>query len=126
MIWDTGAHRTIIVEEILPPPFRKYLESPVHDPYRSSDGLSLRVDAGIALSNCAVSMTAVTLIVPKAKMPNGMAGILFGQRLCIDRLSYHSIPRLILLAKGEDVAENLWGDIIATEYLNVDGDIVYL
>jgi hypothetical protein len=63
---------------------------------------------------------------PKTKMPNEMAGILLGQRLCIDRLSYHSIPRLMLLAKGEDVAEDLWGDIIATEYLNVDGDIVSL
>lgn len=126
MIWDTGAHRTIIADEILPPEFRKYLESPVHDPYRSRDGLSLQVDAGIALSNCAASISAVALVVPKTKMPNEMAGILFGQRLCIDQLSYHSIPRLMLLAKGEDVAENLWGDIIATEYLNADGDIVSL
>jgi hypothetical protein len=41
IIWDTGAHCTIIADEILPPEFRKYLESPVHDPYRSRDGLNL-------------------------------------------------------------------------------------
>jgi len=73
MIWDTGAHHTIIADEILPPEFRKYLEIPVHDPYRSRDGLSLQLDAGIALSNCAISISAVALVVP-----NEMAGILFG------------------------------------------------
>ena len=27
----------------------------------------------------------------------------------------------MLLAKGQDVAESLWGDIIVNEYLNADG-----
>lgn len=41
MVWDTGAHRTIIAEEVLAPSFREYLQTPVHDPYRSPDGCSV-------------------------------------------------------------------------------------
>jgi hypothetical protein len=51
MIWDTGAHRTIIAEEILSPESREYTKSLVHDPYRS----------GIAL------ISAVALVVPKTR-----------------------------------------------------------
>ena len=36
MIWDTGAHRTFIAEELIPMSFRKYLNTSIHDPYRSS------------------------------------------------------------------------------------------
>lgn len=38
MIWDTGAHRTVITEELVPESFRRYLQTEIHDPYRPSDG----------------------------------------------------------------------------------------
>jgi hypothetical protein len=51
MIWDTGAHRTIITEDILSAEFREHLAASIHDPYRSSDGLRVQVQADIALTN---------------------------------------------------------------------------
>jgi len=31
MIWDTGAHQTVITEDLLSDTFRQYLEDPIHD-----------------------------------------------------------------------------------------------
>ncbi|PKX96066.1 uncharacterized protein P174DRAFT_450380 [Aspergillus novofumigatus IBT 16806] len=126
MIFDTGAHQTIIADELLPTSFREYLKDSVHDPYRSSNGLVLQIDAAIALTNCPVTIEAVAVIMPKAKMPNKLVGVLFGQFSCIDRLSLRAIPRQILLAKGEEISEEHWGDIVAEEYLNLDDEIVSL
>jgi len=84
------------------------------------------VDVTIALSNSLVFISAIAVVVPASKMPNQWVGILFGQRQCIDRIIYQSIPRAMLQAKGEDIAENIWGDIFATEYLNSEGEIVSL
>lgn len=126
MIFDTGAHCTIITEELLPRSFREYLKDPVHDPYRSSSGLSLQMEASIALTNSPIAIDAIATVVPKVQMPNQLVGILFGQSSCIDRLTLRMIPRPILLAKGEDISEEFWGDIIVEEYVNVDNEIVPL
>lgn len=100
MVWDTVAHRTIIAEEVLAPSFREYLKTPVHDPYRSSDGCSVQVDAEVALTNKIMLVNVLAVVVPQAKMPNQLKGILFGQISCINRLRYESIPREFLVAKG--------------------------
>ncbi|KAG2026200.1 hypothetical protein GB937_002351 [Aspergillus fischeri] len=126
MIFNTGSHRTIITDELLSASFREYLKDSVHDPYRSSNGLVLQIDAGIALTNCPVAIEAVAVIVLKDKMPNKLVGVLFGQLSCIDRLSLRAIPRQILLARGEEISEEHWGDIVAEEYLNLDNEIVSL
>lgn len=82
-------------------------------------------------------MGAATLIVryQKSKMP-----VLFGHRLPIDRLlRMKIIPRWILRAKGRSLPQlhpgkrhekeifqrTSRGDIVAKEYPNVDGEIVY-
>ena len=124
MIFDTGSHRTVITEELLPPAFREYLRDPIHDPYRSSDGTFVQVKSKIALSNSCTSIDAVVLILPKAKMPNQLVGILFGQISCIDRLSLRAIPRHVLLARGEEISDQLWGDILVEQYANLDGELV--
>lgn len=36
MIWDTGAHGTIVSEDMLSPEFRKYLTHSIHDSYRTN------------------------------------------------------------------------------------------
>ncbi|KAI2677984.1 hypothetical protein CBS147355_4985 [Penicillium roqueforti] len=124
MVFNTGAHRTIITEELLSPAFREYLRDPIHDLYRSPDGIAVQVDSSLALSNSCTSIDAVALILPKAKMPNQLVGILFGQISCIDRLSLRAIPRHVLLARGEGVSDQLWGDILVEEYANLDGELV--
>jgi hypothetical protein len=64
------------------------------------------------------------MVVPKSVMPNEHIGILFGQQQCIDRISYHSSPRRILEAKGEDINEEMWGDIVIDGYVD-DDDKLY-
>lgn len=59
-------------------------------------------------------------------MPNERIGVLFGQSSCIDRLNLRLIPQRILEAKGEEISEEFWGDIMAEEYLNMDGEVVTL
>ncbi|KAI9766178.1 MAG: uracil DNA glycosylase [Geoglossum simile] len=124
MLWDTGAQQTIITEELLPESFRQYLKDALHDPYRTKDGLRVQMDAVIAFSNTPIQITAIVVIVPKSVVPNERVRILFGQQQCIDCISYRSIPRRILEGKGEDVGEEIWGDIVLDELVDIDGDIV--
>ncbi|KAL5335778.1 hypothetical protein BJX70DRAFT_401207 [Aspergillus crustosus] len=126
MIFDTGAHRTIIAEDLLSTSFREYLKNPVHDPYRSSDGLVVRITANVVFSNCPIAIESIATIVAKVKMPNERVGVLFGQSSCIDRLSIRSIPRLILQAKGENISAEFWGDVMVEEYLNLEDESITL
>lgn len=126
MIFDTGAHRSIIAEELLPIAFRNHLKDPVHDPYRLNDCLSVQLDAGIALTNCPVVIEAVALIMPRSRMPNKLLGILFGQLTCIDRLSLQMTPRRILLARNQNIPEEFWGDIVLDQYLDSQDEVVSL
>lgn len=117
MFWDTGAHHTIITEEILPAEFREYPNDRIHESYKSPNGLSVQLDATIAFTNRAVSIAAPVMIIPKENMPNQLVGVLLGQCSCIDRLVYHSIPRGVLKARGDNILEDQWGVIVVTEYL---------
>lgn len=126
MIFDTGAHRSIIAEELLPIAFRDHLKDPVHDAYRLEDSLSVQLDACIALTNCPVAIEAVALVMPRSRMPNRLLGILFGQLTCIDRLSLEMIPRRILLARDQNIPDEFWGDIVLDRYLDSQDEIVSL
>lgn len=66
MIWDTGAHKTIITEDVLSAEFQEYLKDPVHDPYRSVDGLCVRIEANVLLTNSVVPIAAVALNCPES------------------------------------------------------------
>ena len=120
MIWDTGARQTIITEELLSESFRQFLKDSRHDTYRLDNGLHLQMDLVIGLSNVPIDINAIVMVVPKSVMPNERIGILFGQLQCIDRISYHSSPRCILQAKGEDISEEMWGDIVIDGYVDED------
>ncbi|KAJ5092319.1 hypothetical protein NUU61_007189 [Penicillium alfredii] len=126
MIFDTGAHRTIIAEDLLSEEFRQHLKEPVYDPYRSTGGLVVQVETRIALSDHPVLSQAVACVVPTSQMPNERVGVLFGQSSCIDRFNLRLIPRRILEAKGEEISGGVWGDIMVKEYLNMDDEVVTL
>lgn len=126
MIFDTGASRTTIAEELLSEDFRRYLKDPIHDPYRSGNGVACRVEAHLALSNHPITTMAVVMIVPAAHLPNGLVGILFGQSSCINRLNAQMTPRSVLIARGQETSDQVWGEITVTEYVNVDGEISHL
>lgn len=123
MNFDTGANRTTIAEELLSEDFRQYLKDPIHDSYRSNNGVACQVEAHIALSNHPIVTMAVVVIVPAAHLPNGLVGIVFGQSSCINRLSVQMTPRSVLIARGQETPDHVWGEITATEYVNLDGEI---
>lgn len=126
IIWDTGAHHTLVTDELLSEPFRNLLDDSANDPYRSEDRSTVQVDVEIAFTNTSVRMNAIAVVVPRTKMPNQRVGVLFGQHLGIDRLTCLSTPRSVLEAKGEHLEKTVWGDITVTEYLNVDNNIEVL
>jgi hypothetical protein len=123
MLWDTGAQQTFITEELLSTEDQEYLRNPRYNNYRIGNGLRLQMEVYIGLSNAAVSITAIVMVVPKRYIPNEFVGIILGRSFCIDRLAYRSIPRRILKARGEDVAEDVWGDIIVDEYIDEDENL---
>ncbi|KAJ5894086.1 hypothetical protein N7495_005777 [Penicillium taxi] len=128
MIFDTGAHRTIISEEVLSPIFLEYLKDPIHEEYRrdqteAGNGMTVQLDAEIQFSNCILPISTIVQIVPKSKIPNRFVGILLGQVGAIDRLGLSMKPRQILEAKGEQVPANVWGDIMIDEYADLFGDL---
>ena len=124
MLWDTGTQATIISEEILPRSFREFLKHPDQDVYRSPDGFRVQVDISVAFTNASPILSSIALVVPKDKLPNKFEGVIFGQSGCIDRLAYRSIPREILRARGSDIEDGMWGEIILEEYLNMEGELV--
>ncbi|KAJ5246023.1 hypothetical protein N7468_001006 [Penicillium chermesinum] len=126
MIFDTGAGYTTVAEELLPESFRRYLQDPIHDPYRSADGVICQVEAQIALSNRSAVSTSIASITPASRMPNGFVGVLFGQNTCINRLNIQLTPRSVLIAKGEDISDSFWGDITISEYVDVTGVMIPL
>ncbi|KAI9786200.1 MAG: uracil DNA glycosylase [Geoglossum umbratile] len=124
LLWDTAAHASIIVGDLLPAEFRSYLGSPANDPYRSESSIRVQVSAYISFSNCPLEIDTIFVVVPRSVVPNNHVGIILGQKLLLDRLSYRSIPRCLLVARGRgDVPEGIWGDIILEEYLDTDGVI---
>jgi hypothetical protein len=123
LLWDTGAHSSIIVEDLLPVKFREYLSHSTHDPYRSENQLRVHVDATIVFSNKVLEIGCIFLVVPRSAVPNGRVGIILGQRSLMDRLSYKCVPRRILVARGELVPETIWGDIVLEEYLTLEEEL---
>lgn len=124
ILWDTGAPHTVITREFLSEDLQKYLALSIHDPYRTEDGSRVQVDFIMEFTNCLLQISTVAVVVDKMAIPNQRVGIIFGQHGGIDRISFHSIPRSLLQAKGVDIDDSFWGDIVLEEYLTVDDEIL--
>jgi hypothetical protein len=60
----------------------------------------------------------------KRQHPTQGIKITSGQKQCINCLNYRSIPASILRAKGEQVDDEIWGEMAIKETANKDGDLV--
>lgn len=114
-LWDTGAHACSISEDLLSDAFLEYLQDPIHDPYRNSNGPAVQVDASFGFSNASISISTIFTVLPLSKIPNQRSGIILGQNAFMDHILYRSVPRAILEAKGEHVEEGVWGEIVVEE-----------
>ena len=121
ILLDTGAHSSIIAEDLLPDRFRQYLISNQNDPFRSGDRTRVQVDGTLIFSNQAFMFNTIFVVVPRRTIkPNGNIGILLGQRGLLDRITFRSVPWAVLKARGEDIEAGIYGDIIITEYINLN------
>lgn len=101
LLWDTGAHWSIIVDEMLSADFREYLKSPLHDPYRCGARVRFQVDANISFSNNLLQINCLCLVVPRSVISNGRVDMILGQSGAIDRIVYKSVSKANLVARGE-------------------------
>ena len=124
LFWDTGAHSTVVVDELLPAAFKEYLTKPQNDCYRSPNRTRVQVDALVAFSNHVLDISCVCVVVPRSVIRNSHVGILLGQNMCLNRLACKSIPRAILSARGEKVPDTVWEDILIEDYVDLD-DMVH-
>lgn len=124
LLWDTGAHSTVVVDELLPEAFKEYLTKPENECYRSADGTRVQLDALVAFSNQVLSISCVCVVFSRSVIPDSRVGILLGQNMGINRLVHKSIPRAILSARGEKVPNTVWGDILIEDYVDLD-DVVH-
>lgn len=124
ILFDTGAHSCLIVEDLLSDQFREYLRSPQNDPYKSEDRTRVQVDCTFSFSNHLFEISTIFVVVPRRAVPNGRVGIILGQKGLLDRMTYRSVPSKILKARGNDVEEGVWGDIVIEEYLTLDDELL--
>lgn len=123
MLWDTGSDTCIITNDLLPEKFKEYLQTKMHDPYRSASGTRVQVDAYIALSNSKFEFNTVFTVVPPSSVPNCRSGVILGQNGFINHLVYTQIPRSIMERRGEDIQADKWGVINILEFVDTDGDL---
>ncbi|MCJ1331366.1 uracil DNA glycosylase [Thelotrema lepadinum] len=120
-LWDTAAYGCVITENILSSGFREHLKGDDHNRYRGWETVTVQVQACFAFSGANVQISTVFQVVPVTSMPRSRSGVILGQKAFMDSLAYRSVPRAILLARGEEVDENVWGDIVVEGILDDEG-----
>jgi hypothetical protein len=127
MLFDTGAHVSCITDDLLSESFVRYLDEPVHDPYRSSVNGSVQVQASAVVAfgdQPPLIVDCIFVVLMKEAVPNQRSGIILGQSTLLNRLQYRSIPRDVLRARGETVEDGVWGDIQLEGYVNLLDDCI--
>lgn len=123
-LWDSASYCSLISEDLLSSTFREFLNHPVHDPYRRSGSRNiLQVNAWFRFSNHAAEISTIFTVLPISHIPNRRSGIILGQQAFMAMMVVRCIPRYILIAKGEQVADNEWGDIEVEEYIDSLGKL---
>ena len=119
-LWDTGSYACIISDDLLPVEFQEFLKTEIHDPYRGPHGIFVTVDAVFGFTGSDTQLTVLFNVMPVEKIPNQRSGIILGQKTFLECMAYRTIPRRILVLKGEEVDEKFWGDIILEENMDVE------
>ncbi|KAF2399754.1 hypothetical protein EJ06DRAFT_33765 [Trichodelitschia bisporula] len=124
MLWDTGSQYTMIAREALPLEFLDYLDGEVNAPYRDGTAVQVKAEMMIEMTNTPCHFSALIWVVPKSEIPCGRVNSIFGQRECMDRMHYESVPASILAAQGFDIETDCWGDLNLKAILTSDGEVV--
>lgn len=123
ILWDTGAHATFIAKDILSEDFQQHLADPVHDCYRCETTTRIQISFRLEFTNTIFELNTVAFVVDKETVPNMPSGIILGQRGCINRMQYRSIPRLLVEAQGGTIDPKFWGDIVIEGYVDLSDSL---
>lgn len=108
-LWDTCAYTCSISADLVADHNPSFLDLDVHEVYRGHKGL--QVDAVVSLSNQVFHISTIFFVLPKSEIPNQRSGIILGQHGFMDRIMVETIPRSILMARGEEIEETIWGQL---------------
>lgn len=81
------------------------------------------MNAWFRFSNHAAEISTIVTVLPVSHIPNSRSGVILGQQAFMAMMVVRCVPRSILLAKGEQVADNEWGDIVVEEYIDCLGEV---
>ncbi|KAI9780191.1 MAG: uracil DNA glycosylase [Candelina submexicana] len=110
-LWDTGAQYCSISADLVTRIDPSFLDLEVHEQYRMHSHVGVQVDAVFSLSNKTFEISTIFLVLPSSDIPNKRTGIILGQHGFMDRMMVETIPRSILLKRGEQIEETVWGEI---------------
>lgn len=108
--WDTGCHVSCISDDIVDDSFLEYARGPENAAYAVSEGndIIVQVNSILRFTNIDLEISFIARIVPRARFPNRLSGILLEQLGLINSLQYQSIPKVFLRLKGEQVEDDIW------------------
>lgn len=106
-MWDTGAQYCSISEDLITKIDPTFLDLGIHKDYRIPYFTGVQVDDIFSLSNTILEISTVFRVLPTSAIPNGRSGIILGQHGFIDRMIVETIPRSILVKRGEELDDNL-------------------
>ena len=118
-LWDTGAQYCSISADLVTRIDPSFLDLEVHEQYRMHSNVGVQVDAVFSLSNKTFEISTIFLVLPSSDIPNKRTGIILGQYGFMDRMMVETIPRSILLKRGEQIEETVWGEIRIKAMLNL-------
>ena len=118
-LWDTGAQYCSISADLVTRIDPSFLDLEVHEQYRIHSNIGVQVDAVFSLSNKTFEISTIFLVLPSSNIPNKRTGIILGQHGFMDRMTVETIPRSILLKRGEQIEETIWGEIRIKAMLNL-------
>ena len=123
-LWDSGAHMSLISDDLIREQDPEFLDNDIHEPYRLADGLSVQVTGLFGFSGCELNISTVFVVMPLQRIPNQRSGIILGQSGFIDQIVFESTPRAILQKRGETVKDDEWGDLKITAYVDHKEEVV--
>ena len=118
-LWDTGAQYCSISADLIKMINPTFLGLENHESYRMQSNFGVQVDAVFSLSNKILEISTIFLVLPPSDIPNGRTGIILGQHGFLDRMMVETIPRSILLKRGQEIEETVWGEIRIKPMLNL-------
>jgi hypothetical protein len=85
--------------------------------------IRIQVDACIRFSQRDLAITFIAHVVPREMIPNQTECILLGQHTFIDCIRFESIPRALMDAGEQPLADDVYGELNIKAWSDLFGEI---